>query len=91
MFAVRSNKAIGLLAAGDFRAAPLREEPRDDALAVIALDFDDAVFARSTGSAVAFERLSDLIGLLRPQTVYEAHDAGPAPFARDANDAIGGH
>jgi uncharacterized protein (TIGR00730 family) len=79
------------LAAGDLRFASLFEEPGNDAFAMVSLDFDDSMFARTPGSAMAFQRLGNVVGFVRREAVDEADDACAAPLAGDANDAVGGH
>jgi hypothetical protein len=86
---VRANQRNGAaLTAGELHFTALCREPRRNTLAVIALDFDDAVLSRAAGSTVTFELLGDDLELARIEAGNDAHRSGPPPFAQDANDAV---
>lgn len=82
---------FGNLTSSQFDFAALAREPSGDALAMIALDFDDAVLGRSAGAAVAFERARNLLDLCRRKSCDDAHRASAAALAKDTDDAIVGN
>ena len=79
------------LTAGGFCLSSLCDEPGDDFVAVISLDFNDAMLARSPRSAMALERLGNLVDFSFIETVHETHDARPPSLTRNSNDAVVRH
>src|SRR5690242_11748999 len=69
----------------------LRLEMRNDAIAVIALNLDDAVFCRAAAAAQALERLGRLGKLALGQSRDDRHDARTPAFAHYAHDTVIGN
>src|SRR5580698_9590096 len=58
-------RARAALASGELDLAPLCRKPCGDLIAMIALNFDDAVLRRAARATVPLERLADLLELAR--------------------------
>ena len=79
-----------VLATGLLYAAAGAFEIGDDAVAVIALYFDDAIFCGTTGAAMAAEFFADGFDLVRGQAVNQRHGACAAAFSCDADHTVVG-
>src|SRR5579872_3267559 len=76
------------LSAGLFYGAALRLKIADDLVAVIALDFDDAVLCGTARAAQAFERFRDFGLFAFRKAGNQRHRTRASAFAKDAHDSI---
>ena len=79
------------LSARKFGALSLGRKPRRDLFAMIALDFDHAVFHGPARAAMTLERLRRAFDFRARHAVHETDGTCAASLASDSDDTVGRH
>jgi hypothetical protein len=80
-----------ILAARELGFSSLFDEPGNDTLAMVSLNLDDAILARTPATAQSFQRLGNLVSFALAEAMNDADHAGTPSLASDTDHPVGGH